>query len=55
MDGIAAVDSDARESLLIEERVPTVLLETHGYNFKETPEGDAIAWRKLQRQGSAAF
>ena len=23
------------------------LLETHGYNFKETPEGDAIAWRKL--------
>jgi FkbM family methyltransferase len=23
------------------------LLETHGYTFKETPEGDAIAWRKL--------
>jgi FkbM family methyltransferase len=23
------------------------LLETHGYNFKETPEGDAIAWRNL--------
>lgn len=23
------------------------LLETHGYRFRETPEGDAIAWRKL--------
>jgi hypothetical protein len=23
------------------------LLETQGYDFKETPEGDAIAWRKL--------
>lgn len=23
------------------------LLETQGYNFKETPEGDAIAWRNL--------
>jgi len=23
------------------------LLQTHGYKFKETPEGDAIAWRKL--------
>jgi FkbM family methyltransferase len=23
------------------------LLATNGYNFKETPEGDAIAWRKL--------
>ena len=23
------------------------LLETHGYKFKETPEGHAIAWRKL--------
>lgn len=23
------------------------LLETQGYKFKETPEGDAIAWRKL--------
>jgi FkbM family methyltransferase len=24
-----------------------MLLATNGYNFKETPEGDAIAWRKL--------
>ena len=23
------------------------LLQTHGYSFKETPEGDAIAWRKV--------
>lgn len=23
------------------------LLETHGYTWRETPEGDAIAWRKL--------
>jgi len=23
------------------------LLETYGYRFQETPEGDAIAWRKL--------
>ena len=22
------------------------ILETHGYSFRETPEGDAIAWRK---------
>jgi FkbM family methyltransferase len=27
--------------------VAYALLETNGYSFKETPEGDAIAWRKL--------
>jgi len=29
------------------------LLETHGYSFKETRDGDAIAWRNLQRGESA--
>jgi FkbM family methyltransferase len=27
------------------------LLETAGYDLRETPEGDAIAWRKLERPG----
>ena len=27
------------------------LLKTAGYNFRETPEGDAIAWRKLEPSG----
>ncbi|MEY2490239.1 MAG: hypothetical protein QOC70_2181 [Verrucomicrobiota bacterium] len=30
------------------------LLETSGYKFKETPEGDAIAWRQLEAESCAS-
>ena len=34
-----------------DKRAAYALLETAGYDFRETPEGDAIAWRQLERTG----